>query len=147
MGNSNGRERPKGKLVNKSKIFFWLRVEKYMGLIKICVPRTCMEKKKKNQVKNNASLNTERSCRARLRYSASKHKFQRTTNAPIWLANSLKSNFSALPQNSVFPFSAEISLETKTSFKKNRYKQTVKVINHIYGNMFIFLASYLKEIP
>ena len=75
------------------------------------------------------------------------NKSQRTTNAPIWLAYSIKSNFSALPQNSVFPFSAEISLETKTSFKKNRYKQTVKVINHIYGNMFIFLASYLKEIP
>ena len=47
-------------------------------------------------------LNTERSYITGLRCSACQSQSQRTANAPIWLAYSLKSNFSKLQQDSVF---------------------------------------------
>ena len=65
------------------------------------------------------------------------HKSQRTTNAPFWLAYSLKSNFSELQQDSVFvPVFCGWEINLKTKIRK-KYKQTAKVIYFIYGNVAI----------
>ena len=62
---------------------------------------------------------------------------QRTANALIWLAYSLKSNFSELPQDFVFvPVFCGWEINLKTKIRK-KYKQTAKVIYFIYGNMVI----------
>ena len=57
----------------------------------------------------------------------------------IWLAYSLKSNFSELPQDFVFvPVFCDWEINLKTEIRKKKYKQSAKVIYFIYGNVVIF---------
>ena len=58
-------------------------------------------------------------------------------NAPIWLANSLKSNFSELPQDSVFvPVFSSWEINLKTKVHK-------KIQTDCKGNIFLSMVIWL----